>query len=81
MLLYLVIHSGPDLSNSMRELSKVVGGATEGHAMLLNKVIGYVLNTKDKRVVMKPKSESGIVAYVDSDYAGDRKTDDRSLDT
>jgi len=31
MLLYLVKHSRPDLSNRTQELSKVMDKATEGH--------------------------------------------------
>jgi hypothetical protein len=31
MLLFLVKHSRPDISNSVRELSKVADGATDGH--------------------------------------------------
>jgi len=41
MLLYLVKHSRPDLSNGTRELSKVMDKATEGHMKELCRVIKY----------------------------------------
>jgi hypothetical protein len=31
MLLYLVKHSRPDISNAVRELTKVLDGATNAH--------------------------------------------------
>jgi hypothetical protein len=43
MLLNLVRHSPPDISNSVRELSKVVDSATE-KAIL--RTVKYVLGTK-----------------------------------
>jgi hypothetical protein len=73
MLLYLVKHSRPDLSNPVRELSKVMDGATSDHVKNLYKAIKYVLSTKSRGIVMTTKQEDGVVAYVDSDYAGDRE--------
>jgi len=45
MLLYLVKHSRPDLSNGTRELSKVMDKATEGHMKELCRVIKYAFDT------------------------------------
>jgi hypothetical protein len=47
MLLYLVKHSRPNISNSVREISKVADGVTEGHVKALLRTIKYVLGTKD----------------------------------
>ena len=78
MLLYLVKHSRPDISNSVRELSKVMDGALEEHNKMLLRVINYVINTKEKGVMLNPSIKlSGqfeIKAYSDSDYSGDRNT-------
>ena len=70
MLLYLVKHSRPDLSNSVRELSKVMDGATDEHVRLMYRVIKYVLSTKDRGILVKPNVDCGVLAYVDSDFAG-----------
>jgi len=48
MLLFLVKHTRPDLSNSTRKLSKVMDKATEGHMKELCRVIKYAINTKIK---------------------------------
>jgi hypothetical protein len=72
MLLYLVKHSRPDLSNAVRELSKVMDGATKEHLRLLFRAIKYVLSTKERGIMVKPNTDSGVIAYVDSDFAGDK---------
>ena len=78
MLLYLLKHSRPDLSNSVQELSKVMDGATKGHLKAMYRVIKYVIDTKDWRLRMATdkgtNNEWRIKAYSDSDYAGDRDT-------
>jgi hypothetical protein len=74
MLLYLVKHSRSDLCNAVRELAKVMDGATPEHMQLLLRAIKYVLTTKNRGLVtMRPTDEYKIEAYVDSDYAGDQQ--------
>ena len=73
-LLYLLKHSRPDLSNSVRELSKVMDGATKGHMKLLRRVIKFVIDTKERKLILKPRKELNkweIKGYSDSDFAGD----------
>ena len=45
MLLYLIKHSRPDISNAVRELTKVLDGATQAHWKAMIRVIKYVLDT------------------------------------
>ena len=47
MLLYLVKYSRPDLSNSMRELLKVMRDTTESHLKSLLCTIKFVLDTSN----------------------------------
>jgi hypothetical protein len=74
MLLYLTKHSRPDISNAVRELSKVMDGATEAHMMLRG--VKYILDTKDKGLLLSPtelvNDEWEFTAFSDSDYSGDR---------
>ena len=55
MLLFLVKHTRPDLSNSTRELSKVMDKATEGHMKELCRVIKYAIDTKNKGLKLQPE--------------------------
>ena len=80
MLLFLTKFSRPDISNAVRELSKMNDKACEGHVKELFRVIKFVLDTrywslryrierKDKNVTMWK-----VKAYSDSDFAGDKDT-------
>ena len=77
MLLYLIKHSRPDLSNAVRELSKVLDGATDAHWKALIRTIKYVLDTKMYALRIKPNLKKGMFhleGFLDSDFAGDRET-------
>ena len=78
MLLYLVKFSRPDISSSVRELSKAMDRSTDAHYKVLLRVLKYVVRTEDLGLIY----DSGIlvnfdgtwqiVAFCDSDFAGDK---------
>jgi hypothetical protein len=76
MLLFLVKHSRPDIANAVRELSKVMDGATPAAMKELKRVIKYVLDTRDFGLKIEPTvSANGLwqlIAFSDSDWAGDK---------
>ena len=76
MLLYLVKHSRPDLSNAVRELTKVLDGATEAHWKAMVRVIKYVFQTEQLALKLKPydNQKGNLLAYSDSEFGGDRDT-------
>lgn len=74
MLLYLVKHSRPDLNNAVRELSKVMDGATADHMKMMLRTVRFVMKTKNRGLHMKPTRDYTLEAYVDSDFAGDQGT-------
>jgi hypothetical protein len=43
-------------------------------SMMLHQVIKYVLDTKNRGIRVKPNQENRCIAYVDSDYTGDRES-------
>ncbi|KAG7353397.1 reverse transcriptase RNA-dependent DNA polymerase [Nitzschia inconspicua] len=55
MLLYLVKHSRPDLSNATRELSKVMDGASEKDKELMLKTVKFVITTMNRGLLIKPR--------------------------
>lgn len=76
-LLYLLKHSRPELSNSVRELSKVMDRANKAHQKALLRVIKFVSETRDRHLVLSPISENfswELKAYSDSDFAGDTES-------
>ena len=55
MLLYLVKHSRPDLSNGTQELLKVMDKAMEGQMKALCRNIKYALDTQNIGLKLKPE--------------------------
>jgi hypothetical protein len=77
MLLYLVKHSLPDFSNSVRELSKVAVEATEGHIKALLRTVKYVIDTENLGLLLQPKLDEDrfyLEGISDSEYTGDPDT-------
>jgi hypothetical protein len=76
MLLFLIKHSRPDISNSVRELTKVMDGATSHHYLQMLRLIKYVVKTKHRKLLLAPKKNADhkwvIKAYSDSDFSGDK---------
>ena len=70
----------PDILNSVRKLTKAMDCANEAHYKALTCVLKYILSTRDLGI----KYDSGltvnfkgvwkIVAYCDSNFAGDKNT-------
>ena len=76
MLLFLIKHSRPDIANAVRELTKVLDGASPAAFKELKRVIKYVLDTEKLALKIKPEVSNGkgqwsMVIYSDSDYATD----------
>jgi hypothetical protein len=76
MLLYLLKHSRPEISNAVRELAKVMDGALPAHYKDLKRAVKYVIDTKTKAFEMKVNKDKAntLEAYCDSDYGGDIDT-------
>jgi hypothetical protein len=77
ILLYLVKHSRPDISNVVRELTKVLDGATNAHWKSLICTIKFVLDTKLYALILSPFTKKDgslfLQGYSDSEFAGDRE--------
>jgi Reverse transcriptase (RNA-dependent DNA polymerase) len=75
-LLYLVKYSRPDISNAVRELDKGMSGATPAAFKELQRVLKFVLQTRNYGLYIEPKgvpmTKWELVIYTDSDWAGDK---------
>ena len=77
MLLYLVKLSRPDISNAVRELTKVLDGATEAHYKAMLRVMKYIMETESHGLTLSPKWDQNVFklrGLCDSDFAGDKDT-------
>jgi hypothetical protein len=76
MLLYLVKHSRPNISKALRELTKVLDGATNAHWKSLIHTIKFVLDTRLCALRLSPFTRNGSLflhGFSDSECAGDRE--------
>jgi hypothetical protein len=76
-LLYLTKHSRPDITNSVRELSKTMGCATKCQLKEMIRVIKYVLKTRELGLKVNPIYKTTkwfLKALSDSDFANDADT-------
>ena len=75
MLLCATKHLRPDIANPVRELSKVLDFPTMAAYKEMLRVMTNVMATRNKGLRLQPKKNPSriweIVAYSDSDYAGD----------
>ena len=63
-------HSHPDLSNSVRELSKVMDRANRNHLKMMRRVTKFVIDTQDRKLILQPKPDEvewEMRGYSDSD--------------
>ena len=77
MLLFLVKHTRPEILNVVRELSKLVSGASKYAMKEFMRTTKFVLDTKEfglKLNVDTSKEKWEMIADTDSDYAGDKDT-------
>jgi hypothetical protein len=77
MLLYLVKHSWYDISNSVRELSKVADGATKDHWKKLLHNIMFVISTEYLALKLQPVNSQSFFemeGITDSDFGADQDT-------
>lgn len=77
ILLYLTKYTRPDISNAVREHSKMMDGATMDQYKSLLRLIKFVIDTKNQMLKMKVQRRDGIFSitgYSDADYAGDKDT-------
>ena len=79
MLLYLIKHSRPDISNAVRELTKCMDRASPDAYKQMLRCIKYVQHTSTLGLRMEPTHFGkdivwNLVVYSDSDWAGDKQT-------
>lgn len=72
-LQYLVSGSRPDIAHAVRHLGKFLSCFTEAHYREAQRVLRYLLQTRDYALHMDvlPGTEVSVTAFTDSDYAND----------
>jgi hypothetical protein len=75
-LLHLTKHSRQDISNAVWELSKSMDGFTPLEFKEMKRLVKFVLDTNEYGLKLAPSipklKKWSLVAYTDSDWAGDK---------
>ena len=71
-LLYLMIGTHPDISYAVTHLSQFSTNPSEDHYKAALHMCCYLVGTQDYKLVYLNKSDKGLCAYMDSDWAADK---------
>lgn len=72
-LIYLT-HTRPDLAYAVGVVSQFMHNPSDCHMNAVNRILAYLKSSPGKGVILRKNGHLDIVAYTDSDFAGD-KTD------
>jgi hypothetical protein len=78
MLLYVSGHSRPDIAFAVSQAARFAFAPKRSHEKALERIGQYLKGTIDKGMILKPTESLDIECYVDSDFCGLWKTEDRS---
>jgi hypothetical protein len=70
-LQFLATTTRPDTAQAVGVLSRFRGSPTTSHCNGAIRVVKYFVSTKDLGIVYGGRIDSGLVCYVDADFAGD----------
>jgi transposase InsO family protein len=70
-LLYIMIGTQPDIAYAVTKLSQFAANPNKDHLDRAMYICHYLLGTSDYALVYDGKSDGGLLAYADSDWASD----------
>jgi hypothetical protein len=71
LLLYIMIGTRPDIAYAVTKLSQFAANPNKDHLDRVMYICRYLLGTSDYALVYNGKSDGGLLAYADSDWASD----------
>ena len=73
-LLYIMLGTRPDIAYTVVKLSQFAANPTEDHLNRALYICRYLLGTSNYALIFDGRSNGGLVAYADSDWASDPNT-------
>ena len=70
MLLYLSSNTRPDLQFAVHQAARFTHNPKHSHAQAVNRIVRYLVATREHGFVFKPDTSEGLNCYVDADFAG-----------
>ena len=76
MLLYLQGHTRTELTFAVSQCARFTFQPRRSHELSLKRVGRYLIDTRDKGMIIRPSDDVRINCYVDADFAGLWNRDD-----
>ena len=73
-LLYIMLGTRPDIAQAVIKMSQFSSNPSEEHLQKALYIVRYLTSTKNPCIKYDGASESGLVAYSDTDWASDHET-------
>src|SRR6266704_5836937 len=73
-LLYIMIGTRPDIAYAVTKMVQFAANPSEDHLQHTLYICHYLLGTSNYTLIFDGKSDGGIIAYADSDWASDPVT-------
>jgi transposase InsO family protein len=70
MLMYLASNSRPDIAFAVHQCARFTHNPRRSHEIALKRIGRYLLGTRKRGLIMKPRDDLKIDMYVDADFAG-----------
>jgi len=67
---FLAQNTRPDISMAVHNCARFCSKPTQLHEMAVKRICRYLLQTKDKGIIMNPVGDYRLNMYVDADFAG-----------
>ncbi len=67
---YIANNTRPDISMAVHQCVQYCSNPKALHELAVKRIIRYLLETKDKGLILKPTTELSLDMYVDADFAG-----------
>ena len=78
MLTYLAGHSRPDIAFAVHQCARFTFSPRRSHEKAVKRIVRYLLQTRDKGLIIKPTEDLSVDLYVDADFAGLWSVEDKN---
>lgn len=70
MLLYLTIHTRPDIAYAVSQVARFSSNPKQSHATAVKMIVRYLKGTSNRGIIMQPTGNLDLSCFVDADFAG-----------
>lgn len=76
MLMYLASNSRPDVAFAVHQCARFTHCPKRSHEVAIKRIVRYLKGTKERGMIIRPRSNKKLNCYADADFAGLWKSED-----